>query len=203
MSEKLDFFEALRIVVGTKRRIRYAKRNWLRYVIANNCRRACLYSNDTENDWWPTLEQQKEKTWEVEPEKPKEICVYGVCDKDGSSRIMHTPTRKLADNWWAENGGYGIFLTEDNLFPKDKPQKFKLVPADQPTGIPWKKFIHEEMPGSQEPYLVCREECFPELAKWTYQSGDWRFERIDGVVLKDVDFYCHVSKIPKPELSDE
>jgi hypothetical protein len=198
MSEKLDFFDALRIVAGTKRKLRYKDGKW--YCCKTKSIYGGLYiplegnSDLSLFEWWPTPEQQKEKAWEVEPKEPeksKEICVWGTCDKDGRSRIMHTP-----------DGSYGIFLTEDNLFPKDKPQKFKLVPADQP-GILWRKFDPDEMSKNQTSYIINRKGCFPESARWTYQSGDWRFERIDGDVLKDVDFYCHVSKIPKPEISDE
>lgn len=69
-------------------------------------------------------------TWEV---KPQEIYVWGVCHKSGKSEIYSKePVHGSPRDWvsdqaseWLEFGG------EKNLFPKDRPQKFKLIPVNE------------------------------------------------------------------------
>lgn len=55
--------------------------------------------------------------------------IYGVCDYDGSSWLFFgkEPTRTYTDRVWnAECEAYNI--SKKNIFPKNKPQKFKLIP---------------------------------------------------------------------------
>jgi hypothetical protein len=106
--------------------------------------------------WWPTVGQQREKVWQVEPapeelftfaeafaaalggaqiapeEKAKEVFVWGVCEKDGRSCLYSESPYKLREGVWeTPECDFFVFTDQDNLFPKDKPQKFKLVPVEE------------------------------------------------------------------------
>lgn len=219
MTEKLtglDFFESQRIAVGTDRRIRYDGGSWLELTDDSEGEQkfktqAWLWEEDAENAWWPSFGQQKEKVWEVEPEKPKEIIVWCWCDEDGISRLYDQEPLSLGGQGFRAAGesilelskGRTAIMQENNLFSKDKLQKYRLIPADQPLW-PWEKFDPDEIDRQMEKddsvsYLVLRAGCFPESARWRYQGGDWYFWRDDGVRLNDVKYYCRVSKIPIPE----
>lgn len=73
---ELDFKEASRIAIKTKRRIRYIKYLDSDYYMINEWSNFRLHDPEYEalilpnnQAWWPTLAQQKNKVWEVEPEK--------------------------------------------------------------------------------------------------------------------------------------
>lgn len=140
--EKLDFFDAMRIVAGTERAIRFCggsnrykdKTLWSTLQAdgtqdgKGNHSRAFLQSRGGAC-WWPTLEEQKKKAWEVEP---VEIIVWGACEDDGAS-FLHGGFPYRHEGGWICNdieGGLTPILNQKNLFPKDKPQKYKLVPVD-------------------------------------------------------------------------
>lgn len=60
------------------------------------------------------------------------LYVYGACDDDGLSFIYNSPPEKINDRWNTKAGyksdkSLCLYLIKENLFPKDKPQKFKLV----------------------------------------------------------------------------
>lgn len=63
----------------------------------------------------------KNNTWFLKPS----IYVWGVCDDNGVSIIFEDKPERIGGEW--ENEKNDI---DPNLFPKDKPQKFKLVPVD-------------------------------------------------------------------------
>lgn len=71
--EYMDFFDALRIVIGSKRAMRYKKGPWSEYKFDGRARSFMLIPRvNNPVLWWPTFEQQKEKVWQVEPE-PEEL----------------------------------------------------------------------------------------------------------------------------------
>jgi len=65
--------------------------------------------------------------------EPKEIYVWGACDDDGNSWLFDKKPEKGALLWEHPSGHaiYAMQFQENNLFPKDKPQKFKLAPVDE------------------------------------------------------------------------
>lgn len=71
-NEKLDFFDASRIVAGTERRLRYRGisddycREWMRYVIRLDSGCAVLMA-DENVIIWPLTDLANEKCWQVEP----------------------------------------------------------------------------------------------------------------------------------------
>jgi len=67
-----DFYDAQRIVAGTKRRIRYNNNDWLSFHRWSGVESVSLtshedYTSISDDYWWPTKEQAKKKVWEVEP----------------------------------------------------------------------------------------------------------------------------------------
>jgi len=74
MNEKLTFFEALERVVGTNKRMRYQGKDldetaeWSLYGISEEYM-PYLETKDGCNAWWPDMETQKEKAWEVKPKE--------------------------------------------------------------------------------------------------------------------------------------
>lgn len=120
---KYTLFEAIAIIVGTPRRIRRYKNGWSTY---NNDNRT-LHTPITGNDgWWPSIEAQKAKIWEVEPE---EIFVWGACDDDKRSGLhISRPTYSCEDREWQSEGK--MYLMEKYLFLDDNFQKYKLVLID-------------------------------------------------------------------------
>jgi hypothetical protein len=62
----------------------------------------------------------------------KEIILYGICDINGTS-FLHScfPVQSLSPlRWESIDTDTVLILDKDNLFPKDKPRKFKLVPVE-------------------------------------------------------------------------
>jgi len=73
---------------------------------------------------WP--EDLIEGMWRIRKKvkEEKETILWGVCDDDGTTNFfLNEPVK--ADGEWIDNNN------DDNFFPKDKPQKFKLVPVDE------------------------------------------------------------------------
>lgn len=62
----MDFFDALRKVAGTDRRIRYNHGDWNLYYYGEFDQLPSLFHKESYQYWWPTFEQQKEKAWQVE-----------------------------------------------------------------------------------------------------------------------------------------
>ena len=117
--DKMNFFEALAIA-GEKRKIRYKEESWSYY--GQKISRAVLLDQNSVA-WWPTIEQQREKEWEVEP---KEIVVLACCDSDGSCNLI---VKDDSTALWRHDDGIWNWEGEPlNLFPQDKSQKYKLVP---------------------------------------------------------------------------
>lgn len=66
-------------------------------------------------------------TWEV---KKEIIYIWGACDEDGTPYIYPgKPIKKDGREWEFDDAL--IIKSNDNLFPKNKPQKYKLVPVDE------------------------------------------------------------------------
>jgi len=122
MKKLYRFLEALDKIVGTKRRIRKNTDAWHTYNVNDRClENSCTASSD----YWPTLDDQKAKMWEVEPEP---IYVWGVCGGIGTSLLFYEePKKTVGGGWLYESDAVGHHLITDNLFSKNKPQKFKLV----------------------------------------------------------------------------
>ena len=134
MNEKLTFFEALERVVGSDRRIRdsgKARRttDWSTYETFD---RPCLITKKTGSAWWPKIEAQIKRAWEVETEIPEEIFIWGLCWENGVSCIAaNDEVKKIwEERYENRNIDEYIVLQKNNIFPKDKPQKYKLVPVD-------------------------------------------------------------------------
>jgi len=127
MSEKLRFLEALDRVIGTDKRIRYQGKHpyttieWSFYGMSEDERPYLEVKNG--GRWWPNMEVQTEKSWEVKPAKIelKPIHVWGFCDH-------------LGESWLAKSKEYGsetsLNLPTNDLFPKNKLQKYKLIPVE-------------------------------------------------------------------------
>jgi len=100
-------------------------------MASQNGRRKLLAGNGTLK-WVPTNGQLSEKMWSVETKETGKIFVWGGCSDCGRSQVLTSKPEKDGNGlWWSEIGGFGIELSEKNLFPKDKPQKFLLVPVDE------------------------------------------------------------------------
>jgi len=122
---KYRFFEVLNEIIGTDRRIRckgsimaraYGE-NWISFKqgTLTDCTDVSLA--------WPTIEQQKAEIWEVEPEA---LYVWGICDEDDRSWLsLEVPNIMKSDMLPIQ-----IHFEQSGLFPKDKPQKFQLIPMD-------------------------------------------------------------------------
>lgn len=90
---------------------------------------SAILLDEKESRWWPSPEQIAGK-WRIKPkEEPeeKEIIVWGICDNDGECNMFLSPdVVKNSIGRWLLDGDEPL-----NLFPKDKPQKFKLVPKEK------------------------------------------------------------------------
>jgi hypothetical protein len=119
-----NFFKALAIA-GEKRGVKRSDEASYSYF-DNSSRFMYLGGRDSgTNGWWPAPDLQKEKVWEVEPVS---VYVWGVCDPDGRSLIFPEKPEKVGSyEKWRMAAGSAI---PRNFFPKDKPQKFKLVAVE-------------------------------------------------------------------------
>jgi hypothetical protein len=79
----------------------------------------------------PPPEQAKKKVWEVEPEKPEDIFIWGVCQENGNSVLFSKPPCKTNVGWTLLSDIFPGKSLPKNIFPTDKPQKFKLVPVEE------------------------------------------------------------------------
>jgi hypothetical protein len=88
-----------------------------------------------QKEWWPTPEQRKGK-WRVKPEEVEEedVFVWGVCDQDDGSSKVFAVSPNCSGGVWHDPDNVSDKMSADfeerNLFPKDKPQKYKLVKVD-------------------------------------------------------------------------
>jgi hypothetical protein len=134
----LDFWGACRIAAGTERRVRFKDGLWRRVLCSADAVRLVIKIRGCVKYWMPDAVSREEKAWEVEPEKPEEVFVWGVRDKKGASRVMNKPTggRRLdAQNEeivpWSDIGGFGLVLPRNNLFSPGEPQKYRLMPVKE------------------------------------------------------------------------
>lgn len=114
----LDYFDALREIAGTEKRIRFDGGSWL------YCDRFgdMIISKRLGCRFVPTVEEMRQKKWEVEPEELEEIFVWGVCDNNGDGWVYIEDPQNSGYKWsgWSR-------CNQQNLFPKDKPVKYRLV----------------------------------------------------------------------------
>lgn len=111
--KKYRFLEVLEIIESTNKRIRRCPNQWS-YYCTDNITPALIDENQVA--WWPTLTDQKAQIWEIEPEP---IYVWGIgCYLHRDLPVIDSYTTPDSPCFSYNN---------DNLFPKDKPQKFKLV----------------------------------------------------------------------------
>ncbi len=120
---KYTFLKVLEKAIGTDRRIR--KTTQVEDYFYTWCREdGTLINKHGAVLDWPTLKEQKAEIWEIEEEP---IYVWGACDNNGHSFYFNCqPERDRSGIWQSDTG----LLLEDNLFSKDKPQKYKLVPVE-------------------------------------------------------------------------
>jgi len=123
---KYRFLAALDKIVGTERKIKNVDKGnfWFTYDAENN---RLLNAEGSKKISWPSIETQQAKIWEVE-EVP--IYVWGVCDNNGDSWIYDSKPIKVGVIWEDDDGYTSTRLEDSDLFPKNKPQKFKLVPVE-------------------------------------------------------------------------
>ncbi len=128
---KYTLFQALEIVAGTKRKIIIkdveANEKTQRSYDGWNFYFRGQLTNDNSYEWWPTTEQEKAQIWEVE-EAP--IYVWGACDGDDDSFIYNSKPEINDNREWCPIRGGELYFGKVSLFPKDKPQKYKLVPVE-------------------------------------------------------------------------
>jgi len=121
---KYRFLEALDKVVGTERRIRRTNslgniKFWISYngiILKDNVNCEVI---------WPSLKDQKAAIWEVEPEP---IYLWAVCTMEGNSLLFKEKPAQNKDGHWRISS---IIDLLSDAFPKDKPQKFELVPIEE------------------------------------------------------------------------
>ena len=109
------FLEALDRIVGTGRKIKKHSGEWSLYI--GRPEFGFLIS-ESDVKWWPSLEDQKAKIWEVEP---KAIYVWCHCDLNSHSWIY---TRNIKGTGFSKTE-YAQFPT-GNLFSQEL-KKYKLV----------------------------------------------------------------------------
>ncbi len=78
-------------------------------------------------EWFEKIEEDQK------PEKPKEIFLWGVCNNDGRSHLFEGEPEKsnIRLGEWFYMGMAYMMKLPNNLFPKDKPVKFKLTPVEE------------------------------------------------------------------------
>lgn len=127
MEKELNFFDAL-AKAGDERAVRYNFGTWRRFVLVGSGHATLRGIGGDTTEWWPAKEERVEKNWEVAPEDPKVIFVWGACDNRGYSYLfMHKPSALNSAGYYVDQ--LPCKLSEDNLFLKDKPQKFILYPV--------------------------------------------------------------------------
>jgi hypothetical protein len=108
--------------------------DWFTYCrVQNNEHVYATLLHPSGSEWFPSDELRKGK-WRIreKQEEEKEIFVYCACNSDGKSYAFQCDPQNLADDGsfiW-DNGDSPIHFDRNNLFPKDKPQKCKLVPVE-------------------------------------------------------------------------
>lgn len=70
----------------------------------------------------------------IEPEEVEEVFFWGVSQPSGVSGLFcKEPRKDSCGNWVSTSDVYpSPKLIPDNTFPKDSPQKYRLVPVDRP-----------------------------------------------------------------------
>lgn len=186
---KLDFFDASRIVAGTKRAVRILPGGLWRLFRYETRGTVALVARDAPNDkWWPTPNEMKEKCWQVEPEKPREVFVYLEHDGEGTGAFR-----------FDDQTGY-YTIPSDIKLPKIESQKFRLVPADETW--PWRKFEPDEMPRKKFRLLALMRDGCIWVDDWVNGPPDRDLWRTDGLDMALIDYYIPFDEITKPELND-
>ena len=144
-----------------------------------------------------TIEQRKEKAWKVEPKQPEEIFVWCVCDSDGQSCAFGKLPQKITedDSYQWDTGDSAIEFNDMNLFPKDRPILYRLVPAGQPI-IPWRYSVEKETREDEFQARVILSNGYFARRIWFMKGGEWGFHGAD----KDkILCYCPVDEFPEAE----
>ena len=137
--EKLvDFDEAFKAVRKGDQISLESSNNWSGYrriEFKSGCSNGTFFIIKDSLEWWPTEEQMKGK-WKIKPkvDEKKDVFVWGACDGDGDSYLYkEKPIYDATLYSWKEEIGDDnmIEFEKGNLFPKDKPQKYKVVPVDE------------------------------------------------------------------------
>ncbi len=76
---------------------------------------------------FPSLDLMQSEKWEVEPEKPELITIWGYCTIHGESIL----TRDEPSDKSEMNLVEWLRLTTQNLFPKDKPVEYVLIKKEE------------------------------------------------------------------------
>ena len=185
----LTYFEAAQIAVGTERKVFAEQYGLSGYISADDyglklCGKSRIISLSPA--------QMRAKRWSVEPEKPKEIFVWGVSER-GSSYLFSRPPQKdeHGGGWFEPAHTCGFRLPDDLNIQQNEPQKYRLVPADEPL-IPWRKFNAEEMPARTTKMIITLEDGSVEADTWGGR----------GYFINNPDdfggWYCPLDELPKP-----
>ncbi len=75
-----------------------------------------------------TRNDHQQDTWGV---KPEDTYVWGATDDNGNSFLYaEKPTKENLDHFYVDSGDC-MQVTSTKQLPKDKPQKYKLVPVEE------------------------------------------------------------------------
>lgn len=120
MKGLVDFWDASREVAGTERRIKFDG-NWHKCIKFQGVQSIALLQEGKKlyDSWWPTIEQAKEKAWEVEPVELEEIILWGACDDDGEGHLFIVEPEKYSGNWDPGDKDC-LTISVKNLFPDTK-----------------------------------------------------------------------------------
>ena len=120
----LDFWDACRIVSDKERMLRYDGGEWCLNTVGHVFNRSPrgLLVVESDKHWWPTVQQQREKNWEVEEEKPEELYIEIVINKSG-----------YAGYRFSFENVFNGFLNQKKVLKYLEPGKhrFKLVPFEK------------------------------------------------------------------------
>jgi len=126
--KKYRFLEALDKIAGTDKKIKRSCESeiWYSLVYIDNKDKTPLLMSDDNACWWPDANLRESRIWEIETET---IYVWGQSRKDGSS-YLYIGNEDGKDSIKVNINVHVAFFDKLNLFPIDKPQKFRLVPVD-------------------------------------------------------------------------
>jgi len=201
--DKYDFFDASRIAAESGRRVRCGEKGeWF------TCEYGRPLYNDAEigSNFYPTIEQQKQKIWELEPAYPKEVEIgEGLTLKRGD------------DGFWlrfaSSSGGAAVLDLPPDCGPvvskvirewaEDRFKNLAWLPSDRFKNLawlPWERFSLPEMPDKQFDFFGLLDDRTICIGTWYPEVKNWVTSFSNTAKLK---YYIPVTKIPKPEINND